>query len=161
MQLRGVFMKHGLAIFSGAAAVVSLGLPGCYSQQKGNAAPPQQVGGPAITSWSGTHTAAVRDPGNGETAFTVDVPSGWKFAGTILRSRGCHSSATAADGLSITVLSPDGITATGQVPGVTWSSTSDGVSAQGPKCQPVDITTASGFLLNIAAPMMHPTAKIV
>lgn len=161
MQL--AFMKHRLAIFSGAAAVVSLGLPGCYSQQRSNAAAAQQGGGShsAITSWSGTHKAAVKDPGNGETAFTVDVPSGWKFAGTILRSRDCHSPATAVDGLSITVLSPDGVTAAGQVPGVTWSWTSDGGSAQGPKCQPVDITTASGFLLNIAAPMMHPTAKIV
>lgn len=130
-----------------------LGITVCFSQQRGSTAA-------AVASYGGTYKAQVKDPGNGETAFTVDVPSGWKFVGTILRPRGCHAPATAADGLSYTALSTDGVTATGQLPGVSWSWASDGMSPQGPKCKPVNIDTAAGFLLNIAVPNVHPYAKI-
>lgn len=95
------------------------------------------------------------------TAFTVQVPDGWKFVGTILRPHGCHAPGLPADGLSYAAVAPDRVTATMQLPGASWSWASDGSSPMGPKCGSIDITSAAAFLLNIAVPMMHPTAKIL
>jgi len=98
----------------------------------------------------------------GMTAFTVDVPAGWKFVGTILRPAGCHGPAMPAAGLSYTSLSPDGITAFETLPGVSWTWTSNGYNMLGPKCPSnMDIATADAFLLNIAIPNLHPNAKVV
>jgi hypothetical protein len=100
----------------------------------------------------------VKDPGLGETAFTVTVPNGWKFVGMILRPKSCHAPAVPADGLAWTVLSPDGISAIGQMPGSKWSWQSDGQNPMGPNCPPIDISSANAFLLNIAVPNTHPNA---
>jgi uncharacterized phage-like protein YoqJ len=113
------------------------------------------------TSWSGTHTEPVKDPALGETAFTVAVPDGWKFVGTILRPGGCHSAAIPADGLSYTMLSSDGVTAMGQMPGSSWMWASDGSSPLGKGCAPLPISTANAFLLNIAVPTAHPGARLL
>jgi hypothetical protein len=78
--------------------------------------------------------------------------------GTILRPGGCYRPAVAADGLSYTLLAPDGYTAVGQLPGSSWTSSS---TAQATKCAPVTINSAAGFLLNIAVPNMHPNATKV
>ena len=45
------------------------------------------------------------------------------------------------------------------MPGVSWDWSSDGSIPS--KCKSVDVTTATGFLLNIAAPNAHPDAKII
>jgi len=164
MQMKEVYMKHRAAIMSVAVIVAMICVAGCDSQQKSGASAQQAGGGSAhlsAVSFTGTFKAEVKDPGDGETAFTVDVPSGWKIAGTILRPRGCHGIGVPADGLSYTSLGPDGVTALGQLPGTTWSWASDGVTPQGPKCQPVGITTAAGYLLNIAVPNIHPDARII
>lgn len=168
-------MKLG-TFFAGVVALVAInGISGCFgsrpSVESGTAqGQPVEAGeahradtswSPSGTSWSGARKAEVKDPGDGMTAFTVDVPQGWKFEGTILRPAGCHAPATPADGLSYMTVAPDGVTGVGQVPGVSWSWASDGTSPLGPKCKPVNISTAAGFLLNIAVPMMHPEAKIV
>jgi hypothetical protein len=100
----------------------------------------------------------VEDPGLHQTAFTVTVPDGWKYVGMILRPKGCHAPAVPADGLSWTVLSPDGISAIGQMPGSKWMWQSDGVSPTGPGCAPIDIATGNAFLLNIAVPNTRPNA---
>jgi hypothetical protein len=152
-------VKHRGAISSAGAVLLLIGVAGCQGEQRNSAS-----GGPASAAkvtWSGTQEVEVKDPANRETAFTLQVPADWKFVGTILRPRGCHAAATPADGLSFTVLSPDGVSAIGQLPGVTWSWASDGTSPLGPRCQPVNITTAAAFLLNIATPNMHPYAKII
>lgn len=115
----------------------------------------------AQASWPGTHTVQVVDPANKMTAFTVEVPSNWKFVGTILRPGGCHAPEVPADGLSLSAVAPDNVTAVMQLPGVQWDWASDGSSPQGKRCGPVSISTAAGFLLNIAAPNMHPSAKIL
>ena len=116
---------------------------------------------PGGTSWTSGHTADVKDPALGETAFSVSVPKDWRFAGTILRPGGCYKPAVAADGLSYTVLGPDGYTAVGQLPGASWIWSSDGSSADGPKCAPIAIESAASFLLNIAVPNMRPNATSV
>jgi hypothetical protein len=163
MRIREVVMKHSGAILTGSAALLLMGVAGCYSQRSNQSAQQGSAGSAHLQTiaFNGTYKAEVKDPGNGSTAFTVDVPSGWKFAGAILRPRGCHAPATAGDGLSFTELAPDGVTSLGQTPGVSWDWASDGTSPQGPKCQPIGITTAAGFLLNIAVPNMHPYAKIL
>jgi hypothetical protein len=64
--------------------------------------------------------------------------------------------------LSYTVLSPDGITAFEQLPGVSWTWTSNGSNMLGPKCPSnISIDTADAFLLNIAIPNLHPNAQVV
>jgi hypothetical protein len=149
------------------AATLLLGLAACFDRQNSDAqaaATDSSSGGPSSTaprvksSWSGTHTEPVKDPGLNETAFTVTVPNGWKYVGTILRPGGCHAPAMPADGLSWTVLSPDGISAIGQMPGSMWMWASDGTNPAGPQCPAIDITTADAFLLNIAVPNTHPNA---
>jgi len=151
-----------------AAAVLLLGMAGCFNRQNGGAEAAStgtpSAGGqssdasPAKTIWSGTHSEQVKDPGLNETAFTVTVPNGWKYVGTILRPGGCHAPALPADGLSWTALSPDGMSAVGQMPGSAWMWASDGSNPAGPKCPAIDITTANAFLLNIAVPNTHPNA---
>ena len=111
---------------------------------------------------TGRHKEEVVDPAYGMTAFTIEVPSGWKFAGMILRPGGCHPPPTPASGLSYTSQSPDGMTAFVTLPGVSWTWTSNGTNIMGPKCpSTMNIDTAAGLLLNIAVPNLHPDAKKV
>jgi hypothetical protein len=116
----------------------------------------------AKVSWSGTRKEEVVDPAYGMTAFTIEVPAGWKFAGMILRPGGCHPPPTPASGLSYTSQSPDETTAVVSLPGVSWTWTSNGTNIMGPKCpSTMNIDTAAGLLLNIAVPNLHPDAKKV
>lgn len=115
-------------------------------------------GGVIKASWSGTRKEDIEDPVNHVPAFTVMVPTGWKMAGTITRPPACHGAAVPADALSYTILSPDGVTAVGQLPGSLWMWQSDGGSPLGKQCSPMNLTSANGYLLNIAIPIMHPNA---
>ena len=173
MQVREVVMKHRAVILSGSAAMLLMGVTGCFSQQHNNAlAGGNGSGGgavhaanaswtPANVSWSGGRTMDVKDPALGETAFTVAVPSGWRSIGLILRPGGCYHPNVPADGLSYTVMAPDGYTAIGQLPGAGWSWSSDAINPAGAKCAPMAIDSAAVFLLNIAVPNMHPDATNV
>jgi hypothetical protein len=111
--------------------------------------------------WSSTRKAEIADPQYQMTAYTLEVPSDWKFAGSIARDPGCHSSGA---GLKYTMQSPDGVTAMAMLPGMTWTWTTSAslkkmMEAQ--HCPAIDIDSASSFLINIAAPNLHPNAKIV
>ena len=109
---------------------------------------------------NGTQKETVVDPAYGMTAFTIEVPAGWKFAGMIWRPGGCHPPPTPAAGLSYTAQSPDGSTAYVTLPGVSWSWSSNGTNIMGPKCpSTTNIDSAAGLLLNIAVPNLHPNAK--
>ena len=115
----------------------------------------------AATGSSGTRKAEITDPGYQMTAYTLDVPAGWKFAGTIARDPGCHSGAA---GLKFTLQSPDGLTAQAVLPGVTWSWTTSASLKkimESQHCPPIDIDSAAGFLVNIAVPNLRPNAKII
>lgn len=161
------------ATLSTLALLVLISVTGCFSQQRNAQGRHAEAAGsdgarlvksswtPSSVSWNGGSTGNVEDPALHETAFTTTVPSGWKFIGTIMRPRGCYRPSVPADGLSYTVLAPDGYTAVGQLPGASWSSSSDGTNTMGPKCQAVQIHSAAGFLLNIAVPNMHPNATRV
>ncbi len=159
-------MKHRVAMMSGAVVLVMIGVSGCFSQQKNNAPAAQRSSGGTAhlvsSAWSGSHSAEISDPAYGMAAFTIDVPNGWKFAGTILRPAGCHAPAYPAAGLSYSVLSPDGVSAYMVLPGVSWTGSSNGYNFQGPKCPAnINIDSAAGLLLNIAVPSLHPDAKSV
>ena len=166
MELKEVFMKHRVAILSGAAVLAIIGVAGCHSQQKSNAPDAQQSGGSSAhvvsSAWTGSQKAEITDPAYNMTAFTIDVPNGWKSAGTILRPGGCHAPAYPAAGLSYAELSPDGVSAYMVLPGVSWTGSSNGYNFQGQKCPSnINIDSAAGFLLNIAVPILHPYAKSV
>jgi len=115
----------------------------------------------ANSSWSGTHKVEITDAQYQMTAYTLDVPAGWKFAGTIARDPGCHSNGA---GLKYTMQSPDGLTAMAFLPGMTWTWTSSEsmrkiMAAQ--HCPAIDIESAASFLVNIAVPNLRPNTKIV
>jgi hypothetical protein len=115
----------------------------------------------ARISWSSTRKAEIVDPQYQMTAYTLEVPADWKFAGTIARDPGCHSSGA---GLKYTMLSPDGVTAIAMLPGMTWTwTTSPSLKKimESQHCPAIDIDSASSFLVNIAVPNLHPKAKIV
>jgi hypothetical protein len=113
------------------------------------------------TLWPSMRKVEISDPQYQMTAYTLDVPSDWKFAGTIARDPGCHA---AGAGLKYTVQSPDGLTAIVQMPGVSWTWT-DGeglkkiMERQG--CPSLDISTAADFLTKMAVPNLHPNARVV
>ena len=165
MELKEVIMRHRVAILSGAAILMMIGVSGCFSQQSKAPAAQQSSGSSAhavSSAWTGSHKAEITDPAYGMAAFTIDVPNGWKFAGTILRPGGCHPPAIPAAGLSYTELSPDGISAYMRLPGVSWTGSSSGYNFQGPKCPSnINIDSAAGLLLNIAVPILHPYATSV
>lgn len=145
----------------GALAILTV--TGCFNQPKSSATAAPSGGDPASASaaganWTTTQKVPIKDAAVNMTAFNIDIPSGWKYAGMILRPGGCHAPAVPASGLSFSTVGPDGVTTYSLLPGVTWDWGSDGKSPQGPKCQPIDITTAAGFLLNIAVPNMRPDA---
>jgi hypothetical protein len=120
----------------------------------------QASGRAAKASWSTTRKVEIPDPQYQMTAYTLDIPSNWKFAGMIARDGGCHASGAA---LKFTVLSPDGLTAMVRLPGVTWTwTTSEQLQKiMAKSCPAIDIDSASSFLVNIAVPNMRPNAKIV
>src|SRR5579871_1057588 len=67
---------------------------------------------------AGTHKESVNDPKYSMTAFTLDVPANWKFAGVIAREGGCHSGGPS---MKFTVLSNDGVTSIIQMPSTQWN----------------------------------------
>src|ERR1700722_2405732 len=146
-------MKQSAASTSKAAMVATLAITGFSSHSNDAFA---AAGGNA---WASTRGADVNDPANNMRAFTIQVPAGWKFTGMIARPGGCHAPRVAAEGLAFTALSPDGVTAWEKLPGMSWAWASDGTNPGNPKCKPVKIATAAGFLLNIAIPNMRPDAK--
>ena len=69
-------------------------------------------------SFSGTRKVEITDPHYQMTAYTLEIPSNWKFAGTITRDPGCHAKGAS---LKYTAESPDGKSALVVMPGLQWS----------------------------------------
>ncbi len=110
---------------------------------------------------SGTRSVEINDPVLNMNAYTLKIPANWKFIGMILGPHGCYGPSTPADGMSYSAVAPDGVNAAMQLPGAQWMWSSDGTSPEGPKCAPIAINSATAFLLNIAVPHIHPTARIL
>lgn len=167
-------MKHRNAILIGLGVVLLIGVTVVYSQKKtgsgagsasgsGSSAGSGSAGSSHVSnaSWSSTHQAEIVDPQYQMTAYTLQVPSGWRFAGTIARGGGCHANGA---GLKYTMLSPDGNTGLVAMPGVSWSWNTDETRRkfmEQSHCPGIDIDSAASFLVNIAVPNLHPDAKIV
>ena len=155
-------MKHKAAVSIGLAIAILIGVTVVYSQQKSaNSGAAASSGHLAKASFSSTRKADVQDSQYQMTAYTLDVPAGWKFAGTIARVGGCHGSGAA---LKYTMQSPDGQTALARLPGVTWSWNSSEQrrkSMEQAHCPGIDIDSAASFLVNIAVPNIHPGAKVI
>ena len=115
----------------------------------------------AAAFWTDTRKTMITDPQYQMTAYTMDAPASWKFAGTIARDPGCHASAV---GLKFSLQSPDGSTAIAVLPGMTWAWTTSASmqkTMEQSHCPGVDIDSAAAFLVNIAVPNLRPNAKIV
>ena len=102
-----------------------------------------------------TRSVEVTDPVLHMTAYRVEVPSSWKFVGTVTMSPGCHAYVA---GLQFTMTSPDGSMGYELYPSVQW--TSAGGQSKGRNCPPVNVGTAAGFLVNIALPNLRPGANV-
>jgi len=148
--IAGLFVVAVLGCSSHSSAVAT-------SQAGGSAAPGKGV----KVSWSGTHPITIVDPQYSMTAATMNVPTGWKYAASVVRPGGCHAGPYPS--LAWTVVSPDGVTAIAGLPAVAWSWSSDPAFQKRMEkiCAGVDVHSATGFLVNIAVPNMHPGAKIV
>ena len=107
---------------------------------------------------SGTRRVEATDPTYQITAFTMEIPTDWKFNGTIARPPGCHGHGAS---VKFTAQSPDGLSAVVALPGVAWEWVSDESAQKYMACPAIDIDTAASFLVNIAVPNIHPDAKIV
>ena len=95
------------------------------------------------------------------TAATLQVPDGWRFAGTIAHDPTCRTNGSA---LKFTILSPDGGTTIVVLPGAHWNwSTSAGLlkTMEAQHCPGIDIDSAANFLVNIAVPGTQPGATII
>jgi len=115
----------------------------------------------AKVGWSSTHSVEIVDPAYQMTAYKLEIPTGWKFAGTIARPTGCHSHGL---GIKLTTQSPDGLTAMVSLPPVAWAwsnSASMQKIMEQQHCPSIDIDTAASFLVNIAVPNLRPDAKVV
>jgi hypothetical protein len=113
---------------------------------------------PAAT---GTRKVEVVDPQYQMTAYTVEIPVSWKFAGTIARVPGCHGNGAA---IKYTAQSTDGLSAVAVMPGAAWSWASNPAmqkSMQATNCAAIDIDNAASFLVNIVVPNLRPGAKVV
>jgi len=120
------------------------------------------VGMPLLAAtYERARTVEVIDPQYQMNALSMEIPDGWKFAGTVARSSGCHYSGPS---LKYTAQGPDGVTGFAFMPGMAWHYTTN-ISKQqlwlAMKCPVVEIQTAADFLIAIAVPMMHPNAKIL
>jgi hypothetical protein len=148
--MKETIMKHKIAVTASLALIVLISAPA--------ASAPAHA---AMISWSSTRKVEISDPQYQMTAYTLEVPAGWKFAGTIARDPGCHSNGA---GLKYTIQSPDGLTAMVFLPGMTWTWTTSGSLKkimESQHCPAIDIDSAASFLINIAVPNLHPTAKII
>lgn len=108
-----------------------------------------------------TQTVQLNDAFYGMTAARLEIPAGWRFAGGVTRDEGCHGNGPS---LKFSISSPDGSMGFSQVPGVRWNGPSspqvERILYQA-KCPPINITSASSFLINIAAPNLRPGAVVV
>jgi hypothetical protein len=148
---------HKLSIkLSLLATLTLLGLSsiGCHSSASSSTS--GAASGLTPVSWNGTQTVAITDPQFNMTASTLAIPSGWKFAGQIVRVPGCHGTGATVD---FTALAQDGVTAIVALPGVRWTASAPSRPAAN-SCAPIAITTPDSFLVNIAVPNMYPGAKI-
>jgi hypothetical protein len=152
-------MKHKFNLQSGLVLMLIMGTGVLTCLQPSNASAGQS-GTAAIPT--NTRQVAIIDPQYQMTAATLNVPSGWKFTGTVAHLAGCH--AAQYPSVEYTILSPDGVTAIAALPGSLWrwstSPTMQQIMAKSP-CPGVDIKSAAGFLVNIAVPNMRPGAKMI
>jgi hypothetical protein len=111
-------------------------------------------------SWSSTRKVDLPDPQYQMTAYTLEVPKDWKYAGVIARDRGCYAGGPA---IKYTAQSPDGLAAIVVLPGSqwTWSSDPQMQKIMANTCPVVEADTAAKFLTNMAIPKLRPNAKIV
>jgi hypothetical protein len=159
-------MKSRTVTLRAAFVIATLALTSCHSQSNAATSAAASAGSSgsgastatAAINWTTTNSMIVTDSAVNMPAFTVQIPSGWKFAGMMLRPGGCHAPAVPADGLSFSALAPDAITTYEELPGVSWAWASDGTNPTSPKCPAVNITSAAAFLLNIVVPNMRPDA---
>lgn len=132
---------------------------GCGQHSSASTAPQAARSSSALAS--GTRRVEISDPQYQMTAYTMEVPTNWKFAGIVARNPGCHATGAA---LKYTMESADGQSAVILLPGVTWSWSSSPQMQkimENQHCPGVEIASAASFLVNIAVPNIRPNAKIV
>jgi len=158
---KAVLLVVVLAGFFFLLSAIALPLRASHEMQNAPASRPE-----AQTShfaWPGTRAVTVDDPSENMTAFTLEVPANWKYAGVMdVSARGtCHAGGSM---VKLTAVSPDGQYGIFQLPGVTWKTSSSfrnqrNMARNG--CPPVDIEMAADFIVNVLVPEIDPGAKIV
>ena len=80
--MNGLIMKRKTTVFVNLALLALVGSSVVCSKIKSPL---------AGLSLSGTRKVEVADPQYQMTAYTLEIPGDWKFAGTIARDPGCHA----------------------------------------------------------------------
>lgn len=159
--MREFTMKHKIAFIT---AVVVVALASITLAGSTDSTQPEQPSAPNGAPQSsvvanGAQTFQIYDPFFQMKAFTVDVPVGWKFAGDVARSNGCHSGQASVE---YTAMSPDGQIAIERLPEVKWEVWSNDPNMRRIwRCPPVEVDSAADFLVNVVVPTLHGTARIL
>jgi hypothetical protein len=128
--------------------------------QGGSAAPSTSAG---TFVWPGVRSVEADDSQFQMAAYTLAVPSNWKFAGEIAASAAgtCHAGDRA---LKFTMQSPDGLYRIVMLPGVHWTVQGNRRYMQfsaNQGCPPIEIVSAADFIANILLAQMQPDARII
>jgi len=164
--------RSGASVQEKIAALRELRDSGLLSEQdyeakvralQGAASAPAPSGHVSRLAWSGKHTVEAQDPHFQMTAFTLEIPNGWRYAGEIgISGQGnCHKDEPS---LRLTMESPDGLYKVMQLPGVMWRAANDqrmdyDMAQKG--CPAIEIFSASDFFSHILLPELHPNAQII
>jgi hypothetical protein len=128
---------------------IAIALLGCKGPAESSAA---SAGGGIVASTSGTRTEDVHDTTlNNMTAFSVTMPSNWKFQGVLLQGGVALCDSLASQVWRAT--GPDGVTIVEQMPQLLWAW------GDGPKpvkgCLPLNGPISAQDLLSHVSAMLH------
>ena len=109
-------------------------------------------------SWDNVSDTNVDDSSLNMTAYTVGVPEGWKFSGDMAAGQNCHGN---GQSLVYTLSSPDDQIIIRRLHEENWSYGNGQQNQSRLTCGSVEMTSAVDFLVNIAVPQLHESARVL
>jgi hypothetical protein len=112
-------------------------------------------GGAALGA--GSKQVQIIDPNFNMVAFTMTIPAGWNFQGTVLLSPGCGSDLSL---VAYRVWSDDMRYGVQRMPGVSWFTENDAKAAASQKCKTMEAMTADEYG-KMVLPVLRPGYKLL
>jgi hypothetical protein len=114
-----------------------------------------QQGGAALGA--GGKEVQIIDPNFNMVAFTMTIPAGWNFQGTVLLSPGCGSDLSL---VAYRVWSDDMRYGVQRMPGVSWFTENDARAASSQNCKTMEAMTAEEYG-KMVLPVLRPGYKLL